>query len=84
MTIKISKKIVKYAVQKPEDAVQVEKPAAVAEKAPAFAPKLPAPVAAPAEREMAKVIQMHERLERPDMLIGSTYKVKTPISDHAM
>jgi len=27
---------------------------------------------------------MHEKLERPEMLIGSTYKVKTPISDHAM
>src|SRR5690349_24508072 len=27
---------------------------------------------------------MHEQLERPDTLIGSTYKVKTPISDHAM
>jgi hypothetical protein len=27
---------------------------------------------------------MHERLERPEMLIGSTYKVKTPVSDHAM
>ena len=27
---------------------------------------------------------MHEKLERPEMLIGSTYKVKTPVSDHAM
>ena len=27
---------------------------------------------------------MHEKLERPEMLIGSTYKVKTPISHHAM
>ncbi len=27
---------------------------------------------------------MHEKLERPEMLIGSTYKVKTPISQHAM
>ncbi len=34
--------------------------------------------------EEAKVIRMHEKLERPDMLIGSTYKVKTPVSDHAM
>jgi hypothetical protein len=32
----------------------------------------------------AKVIRMHEKLERPEMLIGSTYKVKTPVSDHAM
>jgi hypothetical protein len=34
--------------------------------------------------ESADVISMHEKLERPEMLIGSTYKVKTPISDHAM
>ncbi len=27
---------------------------------------------------------MHEKLERPEMLVGSTYKLKTPISDHAM
>jgi hypothetical protein len=32
----------------------------------------------------AQIIRMHERLERPEVLIGSTYKIKTPISDHAM
>jgi hypothetical protein len=37
----------------------------------------------PAERE-DNVIRMHEKLERPEMLVGSTYKVKTPVSDHAM
>jgi hypothetical protein len=31
-----------------------------------------------------KVVRMHEKLERPEMLVGSTYKVKTPVSDHAM
>lgn len=36
------------------------------------------------EKESAKVIRMHEKVERPEMLIGSTYKVKTPVSDHAM
>jgi len=30
------------------------------------------------------VVQLHEKLERPDMLIGSTYKVKTPLSEHAL
>jgi hypothetical protein len=30
------------------------------------------------------VIRMHEKIERPDILIGSTYKIKTPSSDHAM
>ncbi|MCK7576923.1 MAG: hypothetical protein MZV65_14350 [Chromatiales bacterium] len=29
-------------------------------------------------------MQMHEKLERPEMLLGSTYKIKTPVSDHAM
>jgi hypothetical protein len=27
---------------------------------------------------------MHENVERPDMLLGSTYKIKTPLSDHAL
>ena len=43
--------------------------------------KAPEAKAVPAS---AKVIRMHERLERPEMLMGSTYKVKTPVSDHAM
>jgi hypothetical protein len=30
------------------------------------------------------VVRMHEKLERPEMLIGSTYKVKTPLSEHAL
>jgi len=35
-------------------------------------------------KETAEVIHMHEKLERPEMLIGSTYKVKTPLSEHAL
>jgi len=27
---------------------------------------------------------MHENVERPDMLLGSTYKIKTPLSEHAL
>lgn len=34
--------------------------------------------------EQSRVIQMHENVARPDMLRGSTYKVKTPLSDHAL
>lgn len=30
------------------------------------------------------VVQMHEQLERPEMLVGSTYKIKTPLSEHAL
>jgi hypothetical protein len=32
----------------------------------------------------AKIIRMHEEIQRPEMLVGSTYKIKTPVSDHAM
>lgn len=32
----------------------------------------------------AEIIQMHEKVERPDMLLGSTYKIKTPQSEHAL
>lgn len=36
------------------------------------------------QEEAAKVIHMHEKLERPEMLMGSTYKMKTPLSEHAL
>jgi len=36
------------------------------------------------ESTTAEIIQMHEKLERPEMLLGSTYKVKTPQSEHAL
>jgi hypothetical protein len=38
----------------------------------------------PAADPRSNVILMHEKLERPEELIGSTYKIKTPVSDHAM
>lgn len=69
MTIKISKKIAGYSVVDPS-------------KASAEAP-VAAPVAAE-EKPCAEVIQMHERIERPEVLIGSTYKMKSPASEHAM
>lgn len=75
MAIKIDQKIKGYAVLSPED------------KARDAAPQLPAePVsrtAAEAELPKAEVIQMHERIERPDVLIGSTYKIKSPMVEHA-
>jgi hypothetical protein len=30
------------------------------------------------------IVRLHEKLERPEMLIGSTYKVKTPLTEHAL
>jgi hypothetical protein len=35
-------------------------------------------------QESAEIIQMHEKLERPEMILGSTYKIKTPQSEHAL
>ena len=40
------------------------------------------PEAAPAVE--SNVIQMHEKVKRPEMLLGSTYKIKTPLSEHAL
>lgn len=28
--------------------------------------------------------EMHEKVKRPDILIGSTYKIKTPVTEHAL
>jgi hypothetical protein len=70
---KLDSKIVKYRVQKPEVA---EKPEAE---------KLPPVRDGRARKEGGgKVVRIHEKLERPEVLIGSTYKIKTPVSDHAM
>ena len=72
MTIRIDKKITKYRVHKPEDAKAPDRDGSARE--------------AKGRREDAsgKVVWMHEKLERPEVLIGSTYKIKTPVSDHAM
>ena len=32
----------------------------------------------------SNIIQMHEKVSRPEALAGSTYKIKTPMSEHAM
>ena len=32
----------------------------------------------------SSVVQMHEAVERPERLVGSTYKIKPPMSEHAM
>ena len=70
MAIKIDKKINGYTVVKPED------------KAPA--PPVAASRGRQAPSEQAEVIQMHESVERPETLVGSTYKVKSPLFEHAM
>jgi len=36
------------------------------------------------ENSVPELQQMTEHVERPERLIGSTYKIKTPLSEHAM
>ncbi len=40
----------------------------------------PAPAALPQDN----VVHMHEKVERPPMLLGGTYKIKTPLTEHAL
>jgi hypothetical protein len=70
MAMKIGKKIKGYSVLKPEDKTKL----VPAEDAPESAPAV----------VMAEVIQMHEKVERPDTLIGATYKIKSPLFEHAL
>lgn len=44
----------------------------------------PAPEAKPAADLERAIEQMHENLSRPEELHGSTYKIKTPMSEHAL
>ncbi len=32
----------------------------------------------------SNVVHMHEQIERPETLLGSTYKIKTPLTEHAL
>ncbi|GGX63074.1 ribonucleotide reductase system [Saccharospirillum salsuginis] len=36
------------------------------------------------EAEKADIVHMHEAVQRPEVLMGSTYKIKTPLSEHAL
>ena len=73
MAVRIDKKIKGYAVVSAEDkAKEIAKGDSISR------------AQAEAELPSADVIQMHERIERPDVLIGSTYKIKSPLVEHAM
>ena len=82
--IKIDRKITKYRVQKPADKAE-----AGAAPPPAASEVEAKSAAAPSGSSgagggKAKVIRLTEEVQRPEVLIGSTYKIKTPVSDHAM
>ena len=36
------------------------------------------------EEARSNVVHMHEKVERPEMLLGSTYKIRTPLSEHSL
>ncbi|AXA84783.1 NrdJb [Lysobacter oculi] len=76
MAVKIDKKIKGYAVLTPEDKAR--------EAQPAQAGSSVARDKVESEAAVDNVIQMHERIERPEVLIGSTYKIKSPLVEHAM
>jgi hypothetical protein len=76
--IKIDKKIAKYRVQKPQSAEDKVSTAEVHKLEP------PAEMTKGKDGRSAKVVRMTEEVQRPEMLVGSTYKIKTPVSDHAM
>jgi hypothetical protein len=71
MSTRIDKKIVGFEVVKKEEEAAARAAAAAARE----------------ERQSAKIIRMTEQVARPegmDALEGSTYKIKTPLDDHAM
>ncbi|MGH8192660.1 MAG: NrdJb, partial [Rhodanobacteraceae bacterium] len=71
MTIRINKKIKGYKV--------------VDNDAPGAAQAVPSvDITAAAKPVAAEIIQMHEKLERPEILIGATYKIKSPLFEHAL
>ena len=76
MAVKIDKKIKGYSVLTPED--KARESAAVVHADSISRAK------AEAELPVADIIHMHERIERPEVLIGSTYKIKSPLVEHAM
>ncbi len=76
MAVKIDKKIKGYSVLTPEDKARE----AAAPVATASVPRETVEKETPQDN----IIQMHERIERPEVLIGSTYKIKSPLVEHAM
>ncbi len=77
MAIKITKPIVKYGVSDTKSQSD-SAPAAVQETTTLLGTETDA-----SDGE-SNVIRMHERIVRPEMLTGSTYKITTPVSAHAL
>ncbi len=70
MAIKLDNKIVGFDVVKDEEENAV--------------PETTAEDTAGSETVESNVVHMHEKVERPETLLGSTYKIKTPLSEHSL
>ncbi|NOY73183.1 MAG: NrdJb [Gammaproteobacteria bacterium] len=68
MTIKIDKKIVGYSVVDKEEQQNLKQQTTEVKE----------------KSSLSNVVQMHEKVARPEMLVGSTYKIKTPLSEHSL
>lgn len=83
MTTKIDSKIVGYSVVKEDSEKSSEVAAQKAEPVKTESSKVTVK-SSKQEQAASKVVHMHEKVKRPEMLIGSTYKIKTPLSEHAL
>ena len=91
MTLRIAGKIVGYEVE-PNAAPAVTDGQAAGVAPGVAAPESPKPSAPEsamavnpiAERIEPVLVEMSENVERPEHLRGTTYKIKTPVSEHAM
>lgn len=94
MALKIASKIVGYEVEsKAAEAVTDPETKPVAPDTPTgpgakdalAAPPAPSAAANPvADRIEPVLVEMSENVERPECLRGTTYKIKTPVSEHAI
>lgn len=71
MAIRITQKIKGYQV-------------VVGQDKPAMTAQAPAASIESADLPGAEVIHMHEQIERPEVLVGATYKIKSPLFEHAL
>jgi hypothetical protein len=78
MAIKIDKKIIAYNVKSEKG-----EPPVAAAPGTQKSEQLELDGSTPTRHQGATIVRMHEKVERPDMLVGSTYKIKTPVSEHA-
>ena len=90
MTIKIDDKIVGYTVLKDENKTTESQPISGSSSstgqsgAGVSSIRTKTAEAGKSQEPTSNVVHMHEKVQRPEMLVGSTYKISTPLSEHAL